>query len=103
MFNEWTITNVIDLHRIEIEGKHGCDAFFSVCPVVEYRATEGYWLVLQTEHDYIVIGYDGVKVVDHIPGLEGNRFEYLAEESLPDAHDTVLFKGEHLVDVIKET
>lgn len=102
MFDKWPITKVIELTATKLEDQDGYDAFFSVSPVIEYRATDGYWMVLQTEMDYIVIGYDGVKVVDRIPGLDDDS-EYYAEEQFEDSYDTPLFKGEHLIDVRKES
>lgn len=108
MLNEAEIVKVLMMKKKGAYGHWGYDAFFSVCPVIEYRAADGYWLVLQTVRDYIVIGYDGVKIVDQLPefkdGYDSCCLDYEDEDEDESflSSETVLFKGEHLLDVTQE-
>ena len=50
--------------RQDWENKEGRwqDALFEEAFNLEYHATDGYWLIFETENNVISIGFDGVKL-----------------------------------------
>ena len=65
---------------------------------ITYHATEGYWLVFETEHKFITLGMDGVKTYDNAEALQmaGNK---LFNDTLE--LESIVFPGELFFDVIK--
>ena len=65
---------------------------------ITYHATEGYWLVFETEHKFITLGMDGVKTYDNAEALQmaGNK---LFNDTLE--LESIVFHGERFFDVIK--
>ena len=65
---------------------------------VTYHATEGYWLVFETEHFYITLGVDGVQIYDNAESVQmtGNKL-------FNDMHEleSIVFPGEYIHDVVK--
>ena len=105
MFDEWKITKVWEVSSLEGE-KKDTNAYFCISPVIEYRVTDGYWMVFKTEGDYISIGADGVKKYENMPFTSS---DYLIEENDTqldkepiDGHETTLFVDERLTQVEKE-
>lgn len=85
------------------KGEDDYDMFFCYAPFIELRITDGSWLILQTETNYIVIGYDGVHIYSELPFAYPEYDIYKADEYVDDeiiiATETLLFKGEELISV----
>ena len=108
MFNPNKIIKVMECSALDAFEKE-YDSCFVLSPLIQYVVTDGMYLILQTEKDYITLGFDGVNVYDNLPFAES---EYLIEDAdfvVPDEDDiifddkTLLFVGERLIDVIEHT
>ena len=89
--------------RQDWENKEGRwqDAFLEEAFNLEYHATDGHWLIFETENNVISIGFDGVKLWKTLEEAAPNP------EELQDLSDTedweytehTLFVGERICDV----
>lgn len=107
MLNDNKIIKVWNMEQIKPEIK-GANAYLCFSPVIEYTVTEGYGMILQTEADYIVLGYEGVQVFAELPYAPDEFFieeaEWHWEDGEPGSEiETMLFVGERLVQVQKES
>ena len=103
MFCEEPIIKVWYMKEREINEEHWD------FPVYTFRAgyyvTEGYWLVFQTEHHYISLGADGVRMYDSRKEAEKPDLEMQedAEWGFPGdlTVETLVFSGEHIRSVTR--
>lgn len=105
MYNPWKIIKVWDVSlRDEQLGDN--DAYFTVSPFVEYKTNGGFWILFQTEHNYISLGKDGVQTYDNPPFSDEDydicEVDGDYEDDYIEGMETTLFVGERLVEVIQE-
>jgi hypothetical protein len=91
---------------------HGDNAWLDVYHDIAYHVTEGYRIVLETEHFYISLSHDGVVKTDKNCTIK--QFEQNGEWLDPFIHDledddlpwveyeSTLFVGERVLDVQKK-
>ncbi len=106
MFNPNRIIKVMECSALDAVEKE-YNSCFVLSPEIQYVVTEGMYLILQTEKNYITLGYDGVCIYDSLPF---DKSEYLIEDvdfEVPDSDDiitddkTLLFVGERLFNVFE--
>ena len=70
--------------------------------MIEYRVTDGYWMVFQTENDFISIGADGVTRYETMPFMSPDYVISKVDSDSIESLETTLFVGERLIQVEKE-
>lgn len=105
MFDSWKIIKVWEASFRDDSIKDN-NAFFGFSPIIEYRVTDGFWMVFQTEKDYISIGANGVERYETMPftgpEYDLSEVDYVDEEDSIEDLETTLFVGERLVQVDKK-
>ena len=105
MFDSWKIVKVlkVSFHNDRLKDHN---AFFCFSPIIEYRVTDGYWMVFQTENDFISIGADGVTRYETMPFMSPDydisEVDFIDEEDSIEGLETTLFVGERLMLVDKQ-
>ena len=66
MFNPNKIVKVMECSLLD-DPDHLYDSCFEISPVVRFVVTEKMYLILQTENDYITLGFDGVRRYEELP------------------------------------
>ena len=108
MFNPNKIVKVMECSLLD-DPDHLYDSCFEISPVVRFVVTEKIYLILQTENDYITLGFDGVRRYEELPfDLEKYNIEDVdfhvpdSDRIIPDVK-TLLFVGEKLCNVFEYT
>ncbi|MGN1122317.1 MAG: hypothetical protein ACI4RV_08110 [Eubacteriales bacterium] len=105
MFDSWKIVKVWEVSFRDDRIKDN-NAFFCFSPLIEYRVTDGHWMVFQTENDYISIGANGVKRYETMPfatpEYDVSEVDFVDEDDSIEGIETTLFVGERLIQVDTE-
>lgn len=105
MFDSWKIVKVLEV-SFHDRGTKDDTAFFCFSPMIEYRVTDGYRMVFQTENDFISIGADGVTRYETMPFMSPDydisEVDCIDEQGSTEGLETTLFVGERLLQVDKQ-
>ena len=75
------------------------NAFFQSTYQLEFHTTEGYWLGFETDHHFITIGYDGVKISEDSSAFHNEPYDILDLDEIGTSFETAVFSGERIVAV----
>lgn len=100
MFCNETIMHVYERHYYGDKAQPWHNAILRLTGNFEYHATDGYWLVFQTEHFIISLGFDGVKKYNTMEEFcPENELDPLSQIDDWVTTEETLFVGEHICSV----